>query len=323
MLTALDGLGVAVKGNTIVLLWGDHGWHLGEQNHWAKCTNFEHALHIPLIIVDPAGPPRSPGRSVPFGAGWIEASIVEAIDIYPTVASLLGIEVPPTCPVNSTLTKHCVDGRALLGAAAARGARELGGMPAGAVAYSQWAGKFAVGYTVRTSRYLYTTATRSGCDHHGQRTRSRRRRAGMRWWPRRCTTTPSTRRRAPMWRRIQRTPRLWRGCACNCVLANRPDAGTKCFCFFPGSSCVNCFSSKIMFRMPRGSVDRSSLKETLDRGITGDEFILDGSQQRKDSAVYICKVGTAYCVLLTGVCVPVYSIGLYLLLRISKAPSSL
>ena len=93
-----------------------------------------------------------------------QASIVEAIDIYPTVASLLGIEVPPTCPVNSTLTKHCVDGRALLGAAAARGARELGGMPAGAVAYSQWAGKFAVGYTVRTSRYRYTEWVRPPTD---------------------------------------------------------------------------------------------------------------------------------------------------------------
>lgn len=40
--------------NTIIVLWGDHGWHLGDHGLWNKHTNFEHATHVPMLIIDPS-----------------------------------------------------------------------------------------------------------------------------------------------------------------------------------------------------------------------------------------------------------------------------
>jgi iduronate 2-sulfatase len=67
--------------NTVVVLWGDHGYHLGEQELWCKSTNFELDTRIPLII-------SAPGQSK---AGAQSNSIVEALDIYPTLADLCGL----------------------------------------------------------------------------------------------------------------------------------------------------------------------------------------------------------------------------------------
>jgi len=69
--------------NTIVIVWGDHGWHLGEQQIWGKHTLFENALNSALIF-------KIPGSKV----SKIDSSIVESVDIYPTLLSLLGIENP-------------------------------------------------------------------------------------------------------------------------------------------------------------------------------------------------------------------------------------
>lgn len=82
VLGRLEKLGLAE--NTIVVLWGDHGWHLGEHAVWGKHTLFEESLLAPLII-------RAPGMK---HAGKATNAIVETIDIYPTLCGLAGVPVP-------------------------------------------------------------------------------------------------------------------------------------------------------------------------------------------------------------------------------------
>jgi iduronate 2-sulfatase len=82
VLDELDKLGLA--GNTIVALWGDHGWHLGDHGIWCKHTNYEQATRIPVII-------RAPGVS---RAGGRCAGLIETVDIYPTLCELAGLPVP-------------------------------------------------------------------------------------------------------------------------------------------------------------------------------------------------------------------------------------
>ncbi len=82
VLDALDETGLAE--NTIVVLWGDHGFHLGDLGSWTKHSNYEQANHIPIII-------RAPGRSQ---AGAAARQIAETVDLYPTIASLAGLPAP-------------------------------------------------------------------------------------------------------------------------------------------------------------------------------------------------------------------------------------
>ena len=70
--------------NTIIVVWGDHGWHLGEHAVWGKHTLFEESLHSPLII-------RAPEMKRP---GIAANGIVESIDIMPTLAALAGLDQP-------------------------------------------------------------------------------------------------------------------------------------------------------------------------------------------------------------------------------------
>tara|TARA_Y100001933_G_scaffold264147_1_gene328559 strand:+ start:426 stop:1349 length:924 start_codon:yes stop_codon:yes gene_type:complete len=71
--------------DTIILLWGDHGWHLGEHAIWGKHSLFEESLRSPLIVVDPGM--KSPG-------GKASAAIVETVDIFPTLCDLAGLGPP-------------------------------------------------------------------------------------------------------------------------------------------------------------------------------------------------------------------------------------
>lgn len=70
--------------NTIVVLWGDHGFHLGDHGYWTKHTNYEQANRIPLIVVAPDS--VQPGTS--------SQQLAESVDIYPTLAELAGLPAP-------------------------------------------------------------------------------------------------------------------------------------------------------------------------------------------------------------------------------------
>ena len=82
VLTALEEAGLSK--NTIIILWGDHGWHLGDHGMWCKHTNYEQATRIPLIVVAPDI----------NAAGTQTNALVETVDIYPTLCELAGLPVP-------------------------------------------------------------------------------------------------------------------------------------------------------------------------------------------------------------------------------------
>ncbi|MEO1011123.1 MAG: sulfatase [Bacteroidota bacterium] len=78
----LDRLGL--DENTIVLLWGDHGWHLGDHGIWTKHTNYEQPTRIPFLM-------RVPGVTQ---KGTITLQFMETVDIYPTLVDLAGLPKP-------------------------------------------------------------------------------------------------------------------------------------------------------------------------------------------------------------------------------------
>jgi iduronate 2-sulfatase len=78
----LERLGLAEE--TIVVLWGDHGFHLGDHGIWTKHTNYEQANRIPLLIVAPGV--AKPGSST--------RQLTESVDLFPTLADLAGLPAP-------------------------------------------------------------------------------------------------------------------------------------------------------------------------------------------------------------------------------------
>ena len=78
LLAELDRLDL--RKDTIVIIWGDHGWKLGEYSQWSKHTNFELDTHVPMIISDPDLP-----------KGIRTNSLTEFVDIYPTLVELCGL----------------------------------------------------------------------------------------------------------------------------------------------------------------------------------------------------------------------------------------
>lgn len=83
VLDALERLGLS--DNTVIVLWGDHGWHLGEKGMWAKGTLFNVSAQAPLMFIDPRI--KTAGQACP--------RTVEFVDIYPTLVELCGLPVPP------------------------------------------------------------------------------------------------------------------------------------------------------------------------------------------------------------------------------------
>ena len=68
--------------NTIIVLWGDHGWHLGDHALWCKHTNFENATRVPFILSTPKGTPG------------IYKYPVELLDIFPTLCAATNLNIP-------------------------------------------------------------------------------------------------------------------------------------------------------------------------------------------------------------------------------------
>ena len=93
VLDELDRLELA--GNTIVVLWGDHGYHLGDHGMWTKHTNYEQANRIPIVIAAPG-----------IGEAGSSMSLVETVDIYPTLVELAGLPMPDA--------EQTIDGKSLV-----------------------------------------------------------------------------------------------------------------------------------------------------------------------------------------------------------------
>jgi len=128
----------ALAENTIVVLWGDHGWKLGEHNGWAKQTNYEIDTRVPLIIS---------GQGVKE-KGKTSQSLTEFVDIYPTLCDMTGFEIPtylqgkslkPILENPETTVKDAAYSQFLLGRYGPKELRKVERM----------------GYTVRTDRYRY------------------------------------------------------------------------------------------------------------------------------------------------------------------------
>ena len=84
MIAALEKEGL--RENTIIIVWSDHGWHLGDMGIWGKATNYEIATRVPLLIWTPDMPKGSQGKTT--------EALVELVDMYPTLAELSGLEIP-------------------------------------------------------------------------------------------------------------------------------------------------------------------------------------------------------------------------------------
>jgi arylsulfatase A-like enzyme len=129
LLGELDQLGL--RGNTIVIAWGDHGWHLGEQGQWCKHTNFENATRAPLII-------SIPGQ---VNRGAKTDALVEFVDVYPSLVELAGL--PPASGLEGTSFVPLLKDPTHAWKSAAFSQ------------YPRQGGKI-MGYTMRTDRYRYT-----------------------------------------------------------------------------------------------------------------------------------------------------------------------
>ncbi len=132
VLDELDRLGL--RDNTIVVLWGDHGWHLGENHIWGKATNFELSTRAPLIMFDPRVK----------SAGGKTNALVEFVDVYPTLCELAGLPLPKHLEGTSFAPLLSHPDRAWKNAA-----------------FSQYPSGSHLGHSMRTDRYRFTRWTRN------------------------------------------------------------------------------------------------------------------------------------------------------------------
>jgi iduronate 2-sulfatase len=134
LLDALEANGVAEK--TIIVFWGDHGWHLGDHGMWCKHTNFEQATRVPLIIAK-----RAKVAKVAKGERCL--SPVEFVDIYPTLCDLAGLPKPDVL-AGKSLVPVLDDPKAKVKEFAVSQYPRGGGA------------KMSMGYSFRDERYRYT-----------------------------------------------------------------------------------------------------------------------------------------------------------------------
>ncbi len=140
LIAELERLGRA--DDTVVVLWSDHGYQLGDHGMWSKHTNYETSTRVPLVVSDPRNGVKA-GRS---------HARVELVDLYPTVAELAGFAVPGHVEGESLVPllrdPHALDGE-------------------DTVAYSQFSRAGKKGVSVRSERYRYVEwrDTTSGVVH--------------------------------------------------------------------------------------------------------------------------------------------------------------
>jgi len=128
LLNELDALNLA--GNTAIVLWGDHGFHLGDHGIWGKHTPLEGSTRSPLIFAGPKG------GAMPVGMR--SDAPVEFTDIYPTLSELAGLPLPTD-----------IHGRSLLPVWRGESESVRGG------AFSLFSRKGAFGYSFRTRQHRY------------------------------------------------------------------------------------------------------------------------------------------------------------------------
>jgi iduronate 2-sulfatase len=129
IIAELDRLGL--REDTVICLWGDHGWHLGENSVWGKMTNFEESAHAPLIISAPQKGKKG-GRTT---------GLAEFVDIYPTLCQLCGLSLPQGLEGTSLVPLMEDPVRPWKKAAFSQDNSRRNGI---------------MGYTMRTDRYRYT-----------------------------------------------------------------------------------------------------------------------------------------------------------------------
>ncbi|MBT7919437.1 MAG: sulfatase [Planctomycetaceae bacterium] len=135
VLSELDRLDL--RSNTIIVLWSDHGFHLGEKGLWAKTSNFELDARVPLIISTPQ-----------HNKFQRTNSLVELLDIYPTLADLCNLQPPPDLAGESLVSILKDPRRTVKDLALTQHCRPA--YPANGVDPK------AIGYSIRTDRYRYT-----------------------------------------------------------------------------------------------------------------------------------------------------------------------
>lgn len=154
----------SIVDNTIVILFGDHGFHLGDHGaFWAKHSNFEVSTRVPFLI-------RSPGISALGTAGTMTNAPVELVDVFPTLLDLCSLPIPDeTTSIADDITRYQIlEGTTLLPLL------EDSQQPWKSAAFSQYQRNISykpsydsnplsvagpgkgVGYSIRTDRYRYT-----------------------------------------------------------------------------------------------------------------------------------------------------------------------
>jgi arylsulfatase A-like enzyme len=139
LLNTLDSLGTL--DNTIIVLWGDHGWHLGDHDLWNKHSNFEQATRSPLII---AAPGMKPGKAT---------GISEHLDIFPTICDLASLPVPAQLQGRSLKPLMENKGSSVKTYAVSQYPRSLTKDEMKQAGYTR---NKVMGYSMRTDRYRFT-----------------------------------------------------------------------------------------------------------------------------------------------------------------------
>jgi len=141
LLSHLESLGAL--DDTLVVLWGDNGWKLGEYGSWGKMTNYEMDTRIPLII-KPPGSGR--GDSEEPSA---RRQLTESVDIFPTLCELAGLPLPPDVELAGQSLVPCIAEPERAGKTTAFSQFLRHGI------WGAPDGKETMGYTVRTEDWRY------------------------------------------------------------------------------------------------------------------------------------------------------------------------